>query len=145
MGRYITYADLIGRYESVSNRGGAEEIDSSYIRYAEFELDSRLSPKFTAPFSTNNITARDLSIDIAYSRLMRVGPDSEELRKNIQARIDDLLMGKASMITTSYEVLNRVSQAYANTENFKPVFDMRDSIGSDVSSARLDYDDNNGE
>ena len=69
MGRYCTSSDCIARYNRLSKIDSAQtEIDSHFISFAENELDGLLSPKFTVPFSSNNVTAKDLAIDLTYLR-----------------------------------------------------------------------------
>jgi len=66
MGRYIDWEDVIDRYPVLNTLGGSDEISSTYIVYAEAMTEGLLASKYTVPFSNNNMTVKDLSIDYAY-------------------------------------------------------------------------------
>lgn len=143
MGRYVTWNDVTARYPSLATKAAASEADSAWVVPAEYELDARLGSHYTVPFSSNNYTARDLSMDIVWLRINLGVVDLDSWRARQQAvdkRIDDLLNGYAVMMTTSgTEVQASVSKndAYSTTENYHPTFGLGDQLDFHVSSARI--------
>jgi len=126
MGLYIDWNDLVSRYSSASTKGGgADEISSSHIIYAENELNGRLAPKFTVPFSSNNLTAKDLSIDLTYLRIGNLNSDNyTKLKDSIDERINRLLAGEENMVDVDG---NEIAQSvggtlYSSTQNYTPTF-----------------------
>lgn len=146
MGRYIDWANVVGRFPSVNKYGGADQVDSGSILYAEAEVDARLSPAFTTPFSSNNLTAQDLAIDMTY---LRVNPlrDEDKLRP-IQERVDKLiaalLAGEASMITASGDTIGSSTiggvSPWSTTMDYPPTFGVGETEDMHVSSSQL-YDE----
>lgn len=149
MGRYIDFDDVVNRYREVSrNDRDATTVNSDFIRYAEDELDSRLSPYYTVPFSSNNITAKDLSIDLAYLKIFRF-KDVEKasaVDSYIAMRINALASGKASMMTSSGDVITPdglASKFYSTTQDYSPVFGMGGILSASVSSSRVQHENDN--
>lgn len=122
---YANAGDVIIRYKELNKLGGASEINSAYVHYAEFTLDSMLGNYFTVPFSNNNITAKDLTVDLVYLRYYE-GIDSEKASKKreiIQTKIDNLIVGKTSMVTDSSDLLTSTGDpVYSNTDGFHNIF-----------------------
>lgn len=147
MGRYINYNEVVDRYASVAEFG-TEEISSSYIAFAEYELDARLSKKFSVPFSSNNMTIKDLAIDMTYIRLSRLAGnnyDSGNVKESVKERIAMLLSGEMLMVTTSDDTIGKSDSSIWVGMNYKPSFDMQDNEVRDVTSGRLAFDEDNGE
>lgn len=146
MGRYINWDNVVSRYAAVNKRGGADEVDSYSIIYAEAEVDARLSPAFTTPFSSNNMTARDLAIDMTYLRInpLRDPAKLKPVQDRVDALIKALLDGKASMITDSGDAIGPSSvggvSPWSNTMNYPPTFGVGETEDMYVSSAQL-YDE----
>jgi len=139
MGRYIDWNDVAGRYPRISERGGANEVGSAYIDYAEVEIEGRLT-KFTKPFSSNNLTVKDLAIDLTYAKMMttRDSEKATEMRDILDARMTRLNSGEEDMMTSSGDILaNDVSNVWCETEDYTPVFGMGDVTDFQVDSARL--------
>jgi len=142
MGRYCEVSQVVARFRKttdVVSYPGA--VDSQYIYFAENELDVKLGPYFTVPFSSNNITATDLSIDMTYAKIIRY--DDPERYKLIMEHIDsvigDLIIGKAGMITTSGDQLlsGASNNAWSNTMDYHSAFGMDDFEYMQVSSQQL--------
>jgi len=107
-----------------------DAVDSQYIMYAENELDQRLGPYFTVPFSSNNITARDLSIDLSYAKVVIYDdPDKyKAIIEHVDMIIGDLIAGKMAMVTDSGDSLfsSSTNEAWSNTQNYHSAFGMGD-------------------
>lgn len=145
MGRYINWSDIIERYPSIENVGGAVEVGSVYISYVEYEIDGLLAPKFTIPFSNNNETVKDLCIDRVYAKAGNLKIEEyEKINNDVMATIDRLKTGSQLMIIngTSYSsVLPDIGDTiFSTTEDYNPVFGMSDIELSEVDSGQV-YDE----
>lgn len=142
MSRYITQADVVGRYPSVSKKGGEDEIGSSYIDYAEVEIEGRLVG-YTKPFSSNNLTVKDLCIDLVYAKTL-VGANDEkakEIRSILDDRIERLNTGMEEMVTTSGTTIGQdTEKAWSEFEGYYPVFGMGNVEDLSVDSGQM-YDE----
>lgn len=139
----IDSQDVIQRYPKVSDISSAGGIDIAWVNPAINELESRLSSQFTVPFSDNNMTAKDLAIDLTYCRIQmsRNSDISESVCKRVDERIKDLLEGKTFMVTSGGTSLERSTQlAWSTTQDYNPVFGMGDIIDSVVDSNQV-YDE----
>lgn len=128
---YATYEDFTQVY-SINNLGRTE-IESHWLVDGYMIVNELLSPCFTTPFSSNNLTAKDLNIKFAYLGVLertRRPDDSLELRNSLMSRITNICCGNAAMITTSGDSLfsNKSTNltAWSSTEDYKSTFDMRD-------------------
>ena len=132
MGRYIEWDDVVNRYPEINNLGGSDEISSSYIVYAEGMVDGLLADFYTTPFSSNNITVRDLCIDCVYWRAGRFKlDDAAAVQSEFYAYIDRLKSREMQMIDTSGTVLSiGISNApiYTNVQSYHSFFGVDDPI-----------------
>lgn len=142
MGRYINWDDVTDRY-SVLTKGsyaGADEVDSAHVVYAENELDALLASAYTVPFSSNNMTAKDLSIDLTYCRVGNFKiKERKEFKEMIMDKINMLKNGEMSMITDSGDILatGGSTPVWSSTEDYHPVFGLGDDIEFLPSSDRI--------
>lgn len=94
---YATYAQFRARYET---RLSEHDLETHYLPYASARLDAMLGLHFPLPFAEENITARDLTIDLAYllilQRYREEGP-LEALRASIRERTNALIEGQEGM------------------------------------------------
>lgn len=139
MSDYINWKDVVDRYPGIERVGGASEVGSVYVEYAERELEGMLAGFFTTPFSSNNLTAKDLAIDLTYARIANLKmEDRKEFRDEVLGRIQALKEGQAAMVTTSGDVMQAVGDTvYSNTQNYVPVFGMGDTLDFRVDSGQL--------
>lgn len=140
MGRYCDWAEVSGRYPEIAKSKDSTEVASGYIFFAEADIDSRLASRFTVPFSSNNVTAKDLAIDLTYLKVYQFkDPEKAKLiEESINARIDRLLAGGSSMMTTSGDTLTSVGgTVYSTTGNYAPTFGMGNVEDFLVNSAQL--------
>jgi len=143
MARYIDWSDVVDRYSMISDFEGSIEVDSTYISYAEADIESRLASKFSTPFSDNNITVKDLCIDATlYKALMfKDTKKSEIIGKSIDERIKMLLDGATVMMTNSGSSLYAdIDTAWSETDGYTPTFGAGDETNFLVDSSRL-YDE----
>jgi phage gp36-like protein len=140
-GRYIAWSDVIGRWREYSTIAPVKAAGGD-ITYAEAEIDARLSTHFTTPFSNNNLTIRDIVIDMAYLKAARLtGKDRKEISEWVDKRITSLKTGDMSLILDDGTVLSSYDAAdgvYSTTKDYHPVFGMGDEANLSVSSMRLE-------
>ena len=103
----IDWSDITRRYPETAKLNDATQADSSWVPFAIAELHARLAPGFTVPFSTNNMTAKDLAIDLTYAKMYRFKDveKAESVMTYVGAQIDMLLAGRLQMVTTSADTL----------------------------------------
>ncbi len=102
---YATASDFTARY---ATRLDAAEIASHYLPFAAQRLDGWLAPHFTVPFSANNRTARDLTLELAYLLVLQRSKepaDRAPLAAAVEARLGRLARGEEAMLTDSGEAL----------------------------------------
>lgn len=130
----MTYADVQdfnGRY---TTKLGDAEISSHFLFYATSRLDAMLAPYFTVPFSSNNLVARDLTIDLAYLMVLQRSKDSkdyEALKQKTEERIKALADGSEAMMTTSGGSLYSNSAGggvWSNTSGGQTLFNLDDHL-----------------
>lgn len=137
MGRYIEFNDLVERYPTANTRGGDTTIDSGYIVPAEFEVDGWFSRHMTVPFSSNNMTVKDLAIDLTYVRLA-IGKDErvDKIEKRLMDRVKRIQDGEEEMRTSDGNAVQVIGDAVFSTEE-----GYHTSFGpDDASMYRVDSD-----
>jgi hypothetical protein len=123
---YATYSDFSARY---ATRLGADEVTSHYLPYAAARLEGLLGPYFAVPFSSDNLTARDLTIDLAYLLLLqrsREPGDARPLAAAVGARLEALAAGREAMIAGSGTALFAAGAGggvWSSTAGAAPRFD----------------------
>lgn len=142
---YATYTQFTSVY---SAKGVSEaEINSAWLPYGADRVNEAFGGWYTIPFSSNNHTARRLSIDFAYLGILirtRNETDSEELSNQLDKRIGYLTSSGAPMLTDSGESIfpnaaqNNVFDVYNVNGTDKPVFDMRDPVYQRVDPDLID-------
>lgn len=134
----IDWADVVGRFPALSGKD-ATEMTSNYITYAVAELEERLGGSFTVPFSSNNLTARDLAIDLTYCKLYRVAaPEkAEAIDKQVSARISALVAGNATMMLIGGTVATVNESAYWISSDNSAIFDTSADTTWRVSTTEL--------
>jgi hypothetical protein len=136
----IDWSDVNRRYPETLKLADATLADSSWVPFAIAELHARLAPGFTVPFSTNNMTAKDLAIDLAYAKLYRFKDveKADAVMTYVGAQIDMLLSGNMVMLTTSGDTLVTVGDTttVVGADNH-PVYGVSPIEYSVVSSAEI--------
>ena len=75
MTRYIDWSDVAARHPSIGVDFDATQVNSTHIPYIETQVDGLLAPAFTVPFSNNNLTVKDLCIELTYIRMANLSAD----------------------------------------------------------------------
>lgn len=141
MGRYITFNDVTFKYGNSTRVASGTAVDSNaHLEASEREVESTLSSVFTVPFSSNNITVKDLMIDLTYSNLSILKDDKAKLiRDNVYKRMEEIKNGSMPVITSSGEALFSNGKAvWSETENYQPVFDKGDILDQGLDIDQLE-------
>jgi len=125
---YATYSDFSTRY---ATKVPEAEVSSHLLPFASARLEGALAPYFPVPFAANNLTAADLTIDLAYLLLLQRSKDPGDaaaLARQLEARLAALAGAQAAMITSSGELLYaQAPQAAVWADHGRacsPVFDL---------------------
>jgi len=132
--KYATYSEFSGFY---SPKGiTQDEIENFWLVHGSLVVNERLGGHFTIPFSSNNETAKDLSIHFSYLGILnktRNQTDSQELKTYLDERIASIVSSGTAMVTTDGFSIkasngNPRTTAWSNTQDYNPVFDHREAI-----------------
>lgn len=143
MGTVIAWTDVTARYPELDKLQNATspETQDTLIMYAEAAVHSRLASAFSVPFSSSNITARDICVDMLYvqNMLSRQPEKAEAVDKSLQTRFEALLNGSAGMVdSTGTTTTTMVGETvWSNTMDYHPTFGLSDATVLAVSSAAL--------
>ena len=141
---YATFSEFTARYATKLTEA---EVTSHYLPFATGRLEGLLGAYFSVPFSSNNLTAKDLTIDLAYLLVLqrsREPGDHEALKGRISDRIAALSQGAEAMMTTSGEALTASpagDTVWSNTGRYKTVFDLRGAERQGVDPERLEEEE----
>ena len=140
---YASYANFTAVY-SVNGLTQAQ-LENHYLPAGARYLDSRLSRAFTAPFSSNNLTVRDMNIYAAMLLFLEgrtsKQDDANELRGMLDGWVDSLVEGNGTMSLSDDTVLEATGaqhQAWSTSEAYTPTFNMLDPVEQAVDTDRLD-------
>ena len=142
---YADYYALIARYRVVETLGGAKEVNSSWIHYAEKAVEAKLAKGFTIPFAGSHPTIVDLVLDEAYRRILltREPAQAQALSDEIEKKVGLLLEGTETIATGSgTAIFADTDGIYHTNQAYKPTFDMRDARYQRIDPDRLDDEDN---
>ena len=148
MGRYLEWSDLAARYPFVDRVGtGASDVDSQFIAPAEAEVEGRLGAWYATPFSSNNVTAKDLAADVAYLRMGLLDNDKrQQMIGALNARFKRLTSGQETMVLVDGTIMTPSTEvAWSTGQKYTPTFEMDDPVFWSVDSSRLqDVEDDRG-
>lgn len=114
MGRYIDWADVTGRYQAFPKAFDASAAESWLIPHAESEVDGRLAVKYTVPFSPAPYLVKDLSIDLAYYKVIFGSERAADLKTYIDDRFKAILDGSLVLTTSAGTVGQTGAYAWAS-------------------------------
>lgn len=140
MGKVIEWADVLVRYPELDKLPTIGAVSDNVIASAEARVHSRLASRYTVPFSSNNLAAADLVIDMVYiqTQMTRQPEKATALREDVDSRISALLDGTSQMALDDGTVLAAVGDTvWSNTGDYHPTFGMSDPIVQEIDSAML--------
>lgn len=106
MGRYIDWAYVTGRYGDFAKGPDATKAGSYFVNMAESEVDARLAPKYSVPFTPAPLLVQDLCIDLAYYKATIRQDSSKAIKEYIDERFKGLLDGTI-LLTNSGGVIDQ--------------------------------------
>jgi hypothetical protein len=148
LGRYINWDDVVGRYSQINKHGGAADIGSNFIQYAEAEVDARLASCYSVPFvsgvGSTPITVKDLAIDVTYLKAT-IGAKSkawDQIKNSVNDRIKMICNGDSQIVGPGGDPLAQIAGTiWGSNEDYHPIFGMGDTLDFVVDSDRIDDED----
>lgn len=145
----ITYATFSEFTDVYSVKGVPEaEINSHWLPEGALVVNEKLGGLYTTPFSSNNETAKNLSIHFAYLGILvsrtRKQDDSPELKGYLDQRVSSIVSSGAPMVLTDGTTIfpdkagSPKYNAWSNTQEYKPTFDMRCAEDQRIDPDRID-------
>jgi len=141
MGILIKWDDVVNRYNKYADVVGADE--DNFIPYAENYVHMGLASHFTIPFSNNNVTAKDLAIDVAMAKVLMFKDEEKAnaMLGHVNSVMGMIRDGTFSMITSSGALISRTGEpSYSKTMDYAPIFGHGCIEDFHVSSSQL-YDE----
>jgi len=137
----VNYQDLVGTFRAIGKSGWtAEEVNSYHIPQCQAEIEGLLATVYTVPFSSNNVTAKDLVTQLVYCRLS--GGSMEErqaCRNEVLDRVEKLKSGKELMLTSSGPIDSGITNIiWSNTKDYDNPTTVDDPIRWNVDSNQID-------
>lgn len=134
MGRYIEWDDVANSYPDWAKAVSANVVGNLWIPRAEDEVDGRLAPKYTVPFSPCPGIVRDLCIDLAYFKLSFATEKGEKLGKILEDRFKAILDGSL-LLTNSAGNISSSERAWSSHQDYPTHFGVDNPVNWQVSSA----------
>lgn len=134
MGRYITWDDVANAYPDWVSAVSANTVGNLWIPRAEDEVDGRLAPKYTVPFTPVPGVVRDLCIDLAYYKLTFATEKGKALGEILQSRFEAILSGEL-MLTNSLGQVAAPEKAWSTHQDYPTHFGVDTDLNWQVSSA----------
>lgn len=144
MGRYISWADVTGRYNDFAKGPDATVAETSFVPQAEAEVDARLAVKYSVPFSPAPYLVKDLSIDLAYYKATIRQESSKLIKEYIDARFKAIIDG-TMVLTNSAGVIGATGNFAWASNSYHSSFGLDSEVNwsvdsgaiSDIQDARL--------
>ena len=128
MANYATLNEFLGRFPNT--RVSSTDLNDTWLTLGTTRVNEALGKCFTIPFSSNNQTAKELSIEFAYLGILQRtrAADSDEMLQLVTERVTNICSGNAPMVTTGGDAIFATgvnNSVWSNTKGFNPTFDMR--------------------
>lgn len=134
MTRYIKWDDVANSYPDWAKVVSANTVGNLWIPRAEDEVDARLAPAYTVPFTPVPGVVRDLCIDLAYYKLAFASDKGKALGEILEARFKAILNGDM-VITMSGALLDSGERAWSTHQDYPTAFGVDNENNWAVSSA----------
>jgi len=137
---YATPAEFAARY---TTRIPDADVGNHYLPYASSRLEALLATGFSVPFAANNLTAKDLTLELAYLMVQQRSKDPRDyqpLAQVLEKRLQALLEGREAMMTTSGQALwasTPQAGVWSTTTRYRPVFGLGEASTQQVDPWRL--------
>ena len=130
---YASFEQVILRYPIIKTWSvDSSDVKSDLLDFADIEIDSALTPEYSTPFSDTPPIVRDLSIDMAYLKLL-IRQDIEKglaFQEYLYGRIEKLKSGKSGIITDSGTIIDKNNAGmgvWSTTGDYNPTESMLDA------------------
>lgn len=114
MGRYILWTDVTNRYPDFAKGPDATVAEAAFVPQAEAEVDARLAPRYSVPFSPAPYLVKDLSVDLAYYKATIKQESSKLIKDYIDARFKAIIDGTLLLTTSAGVVAGTGGLAWAS-------------------------------
>ena len=142
---YGTVDQFLQVYSAEAVDISSTEISNQWMPYGALRVNERLGRVFTIPFSSNNQTARDLSVKYAYLGILlrtRNQEDSKELKEDLDLRIEDIIDGHSPMILDDgsgyFADGSSLTSSFSNTSGYNNTFNMLDAENQEIDPDLID-------
>lgn len=151
MGRYATVDEvnaLVVGVGSASNPTSATR--ESWIGQVEGEVNAKLSDKYTVPFTDIPPIIKTITQDMTQYMIQRsihtadhpTVSDWTERFLDARALLDSIAKGETSLVNSAGTVVSAITTQKGvestDSEDFKPVFDVRDPLSWRIDPDRID-------
>lgn len=136
MGRYINWADVTGRYADFAKGPDATVGEAAFIPQAEAEVDGRLAPKYSVPFSPAPYIVKDLCVDLAYYKATIKQESSKLIQEDLERRFKSIIDGTLLLTTSAGVVAGTGGFAWASN-SYHSAFGLDSEINWRVDSQQL--------
>ncbi len=133
MGRYIEWDDVTNAYPDWARAVSANTIGNWWIPRAEAEVDARLAPKYTVPFSPVPDLVKDLCIDLAYYKLVFATEKGKALKESLDERFKAIIDDEM-VLTTSAGQVGLSGKAWSTHQDYPTAFGVDNDLNWRVSS-----------
>lgn len=144
MGRYTTRDEVIARFPNAEDMDTVS-VESNFIAFAENEIDGLLGQYFTLPFSDNNITIKDLTIELCGLRLSKNAKPSDIDRRHkiFMEKVNRLINGEQAMVLSDgTTMIQSVGDTFhSSTDDYTPIFGFGDIEDMEVDPDLIDDED----
>lgn len=113
MGRYINWADVTARYVDYAKGADSTQSEAAFVPHAEAEVDARLAPKYTVPFSPVPYLIKDLCVDLAYYKANIKQESVKPLKEYIDERFKAIIDGTLILTTSDGIVASATGGGWA--------------------------------
>lgn len=136
MGRYIVWTDVTNRYPDFAKGPDATLAEAAFVPQAEAEVDGRLAPKYSVPFSPAPYLIKDLCVDLAYYKATIKQESSKLIYENLEARFKAIIDGTLLLTTSAGVVGATGNQAWASN-SYHSAFGLDNEVNWRVDSQQV--------
>lgn len=141
MAAFLEWTDCTARYPELDKLSTTPSNQATLIAQAEAYLHGQLAGTFTTPFSSNNMTARELAVDVLFwqTHKARIPDRAAAVYETLKDSIEALKSGASSMVTTSGSFLSAPTEAlWSSTQGYNPTFTTDNETRWAVDSNQID-------
>lgn len=150
MGRYTSAGDLRKTFKKIDTSGLIDTDLDFYITMSEAEIDGRLAPVYTLPFSSTPPLLRSIAAEYSFLKVMdrfQTGMKDKSTdwitkrRKNLMNLLQDLVSGDATLVTSGGEIINQradIGGIQISTGLYVETFGHGNEVNEEVDPDRIE-------